>query len=338
MTETKFSVLIVDDDAFIRQSLKDILTNDFNVLTAQSTKEAIKKIKTNPKLDLVVTDLVLSETDASSPGGVEIVQFLKDQEASDIPVAVFSAYFGEFSEDLAKIGVDAFFNKADFRPLHFEKKLKEIIAEAARKRIKKAEQSLRLNEFKELLTTELDRLLPLKARTLTIPGEGNFELMKPLIGYKDDIEMQLRRFPFNENVFLMMKFRKANRELSDFIIETLGRHGLRGVRADATEWNITSNVYNPIAVLYCCKYGIALFDEPEEHQAYSPNVAYELGIIHYQSKDCLILRHASLPEIPFDLTKDLHNRYEKDLQVRRVVEEWVVSISGQKKALTSMLT
>jgi hypothetical protein len=127
----------------------------------------------------------------------------------------------------------------------------------------------------------------------------------------------------------MMKFRPSNKDLSDFIIENLQSHGLRGVRADANDWNITRNVYNPISVLYCCKYGIALFDEPEKDQTYSPNVAYELGIMHYQQKECLILRHASLSAVPFDLVKDLYVTYEKDLQVRRIIGDWVKQITGR---------
>jgi uncharacterized lipoprotein YehR (DUF1307 family) len=84
-----------------------------------------------------------------------------------------------------------------------------------------------------------------------------------------------------------------------------------------------------IAVLYCCKFGIALFDEPEEHQAYSANVAYELGMMHYQNKDCLILRHSSLPAFPFDLIKNLYMPYNRDLEVKRKIADWIKQISSQ---------
>ena len=114
---------------------------------------------------------------------------------------------------------------------------------------------------------------------IDVPG-GSFRLIKPLVGYQDDIKNQLAKFPFEKNVFMMMKFRKENKSLSDYIIKHLAAAGLRGVRADQPAWNITRNVYNPIAVLYCCKYGIALFDEAEKDQAYNPNVIYELGIMH----------------------------------------------------------
>jgi hypothetical protein len=162
---------------------------------------------------------------------------------------------------------------------------------------------------------------------LSIAGTGTFRLIRPLVGFKAELEAQLRRFPFEKNVFLMMKYRESNAALSRFMIEILEQHGLRGVRADDPEWDITRTIYNPLAVLYCCKYGIALFDEAESHQAYSPNVAYELGIMHYQGKDCLILRHASLPAPPFDLIKDLHRPYGRDLEVREAIRGWVERIA-----------
>lgn len=166
---------------------------------------------------------------------------------------------------------------------------------------------------------------------LYIPGEGVFPLLKPLVGFKAEILARLERFPYERNVFLMLRFRAANTDTSDHIIETLARHGFRGVRADQPEWNITGNVYNPVAVLSCCKYGLAVFDEPEEGQAFSPNVAYELGMLHQQRKSCLILRHASLPQVPFDLIKDLHWPYERGSGVRDLIDRWVEEISGEAR-------
>ena len=163
---------------------------------------------------------------------------------------------------------------------------------------------------------------------LIIQEEGSFAIIKPLVGYKTDIEQQLARFPYNQNVFLMMRFRDSNKELSDFIIEILKEGGLRGIRADDPEWNITGNVYNPIAVLYCCKYGIALFDEAEPQQAYNPNVIYELGMMHCQNKSCLILKHFSLPKVPFDLIKDLYMPYSGDLAVRTNIRKWMQQVAS----------
>lgn len=160
---------------------------------------------------------------------------------------------------------------------------------------------------------------------ISVPG-SSFTIIKPLVGFHPEIVRQLERFPLEKNVFLMMRFRRTNEDLSDFIIETLKNAGLNGVRADHPDWNLTNNVYNPIAVLYCCKYGIALFDEAEDGQAYNPNVIYELGIMHCLTRECLILRNDSLPTVPFDLVKDLYMPYKGDLAVRTNVQRWLQRI------------
>lgn len=162
---------------------------------------------------------------------------------------------------------------------------------------------------------------------LRVPLHEDYPLIKPLVGFRSDIEARLAKFPFERNVFVMMKYRPQNAALAEFIRETLGVHRLNGVRADDPAWNITSNVFNPIAVLYCCKFGLALFDEPEEGQAYSANVAYELGILHLQGKECLILKHTTLPDLPFDLIKDLHQPYTRELDVRPLITKWAAGLS-----------
>lgn len=162
-----------------------------------------------------------------------------------------------------------------------------------------------------------------------------FELIKPLVGFKQDINDRLERFPYEKNIFLMMKFRKTNEEFYDFIKAEIANAGFNCVRADDDEWNITKNVYNPLAVLYCCKYGIALFDEPEEGQNYNPNVAYELGIMHYQGKNVLILEHENLPPVPFDLVKDLRKGYGKEIEFRHLFIKWLREVSVGAASLSA---
>ncbi len=206
----------------------------------------------------------------------------------------------------------------------------EAIAEATARPavVQSAEvSSVGLKEIRQAFAQEASRLLAAKEQTLSIAGEGDFDLPKPLQGYKRDIERQLVRFPFGRNVFVMMKFRASNKEVAEYVAENLAKRGFNGVRADDVAWTITGNLYNPIAVLYCCKYGIALFDEPEEGQAYSPNVAYELGMMHQQNKVCLILKHATLPTVPFDLIKDLYVVYEKDLVLRQKIDRWLDEVA-----------
>ncbi len=168
------------------------------------------------------------------------------------------------------------------------------------------------------------------ADVLVISHCERLPILKPLIGFKKAIQSHIERYPYDRNVFLMMKFRESNRLIFRFIKSHLEKNGFNCVRADQREWNITNNVYNPVAVLYCCKYGIVLFDEPEKGNYFSPNVAYELGMMHLQGKECLILRHISLPSMPFDLVGDLHKPYSKDLELEDIVLDWIEKIKEQK--------
>ena len=160
----------------------------------------------------------------------------------------------------------------------------------------------------------------------TIPGI-TFPIIKPLLGFRDKIEYQIKKYPFEKNVFLMIRFRKENKSLSDFIITTLSETGLNGVRADQAGWNITNNVYNPIAVLYCCKYGIAVFDKAERYQAYNPNVIYELGFMHNLGRECLILKNDTMPDAPFDLIKDLYMPYRMKKTAKMNIQVWLQNIA-----------
>lgn len=328
----KQQILLIDDwEATLRQ-LKSLLEDDdhYDVVTATTASAALAEIDRRPDLKLVISDLVLPEHEgepARGESGIRLLDSIRSKRPG-LPVIVISAHLEPFAKDLLALGASTVINKVNIRFAdevlsYIPKAIKEYETKVRREH----DESAMLASIRKLVIEELERSAPIKERTIHIPGEGQYELIKPLVGYIKDIESQLARFPFSQNVFLMMKFRRTNSELKDYIIEHLSRHGLRGVRADHEDWNITKNVYNPIAVLYCCKYGIALFDEPEDQQAYSPNVAYELGMMHYQNKPCLILRHNSLPYVPFDLIKDLYVTYERDLQVKQIIESWINQIS-----------
>lgn len=185
-------------------------------------------------------------------------------------------------------------------------------------------------DFQRLIDMLITKYLSESSNVLVISHCEKFPILKPLIGFKKAIQRHLKRYPYDRNVFLMMKFRDSNKLIFRFIKSHLKKNGFNCVRADQREWNITNNVYNPIAVLYCCKYGIALFDEPEERNNFSPNVAYELGMMHLQEKDCLILRHTSLPSMPFDLVGDLHKPYSKDLELEDIVIDWIKKIKEEE--------
>ncbi|MFN0176453.1 MAG: hypothetical protein ACKVU0_17570 [Saprospiraceae bacterium] len=188
-----------------------------------------------------------------------------------------------------------------------------------------------ITDFERLIEQLLTKYNEEKIEYLELSNIENHLLTKPIIGYKKEILKRLSIFPFHRNVFLMMKFRPENEMLFELIRDNLMEYGFNCVRADQPEWNITRNVYNPIAALYCCRYGIALFDKPEEKNEYSPNVAYELGIMHHQLKECLILKHDSLTQIPFDFIKDLYKPYRDNLEIKKIIREWVSTLKANLK-------
>lgn len=179
------------------------------------------------------------------------------------------------------------------------------------------------NDFQRLIDNLIMKYNKVPANVIKLTPNQQIYLMPSLVGYKDEMITRLNKYPYEKNIFLMMKFRKKNELVFKFISKTIEEKGFNCVRADQKEWNITNNVHNPIAVLHCCKYGIALFDKPEEGNNFSPNVAYELGMMHLMKKNCLILRHSSLPSMPFDLIKDLHKEYDEDLQLEEIVKSWL---------------
>ena len=162
---------------------------------------------------------------------------------------------------------------------------------------------------------------------LCIDNYFRYPIMRPLIGYKDKMLHQLSTYDFDKNVFLMMKFRKNNKSIHTYIQKALKEKGYNCIRSDDNNWDITHNIYNPLAVLYCCKYGIALFDKAEPKNEFSPNVSYELGVMHYQRKNCLILKHKSLGSLPFDLIKDIYQEYRDTDDAISLIDKWLSRIS-----------
>ncbi len=79
-------ILTVDDEARILQLINDILsTKGYDVLTAMSGKEAIRKTKKSLP-DLIVMDIMMPDID-----GAEAVKLLKeDPSTKDIPILFLS--------------------------------------------------------------------------------------------------------------------------------------------------------------------------------------------------------------------------------------------------------
>ncbi len=324
MAQPKPLILLIDDELQWQKYFVEHFSSEFTFIYVRDVMSGLTVLKTNPEIRVVILDVSIKpDQKVSSFTGLDIIHQIREQRP-DIPIIIYTAYPLNRAIPASYLKVDAIFTRQEV--FHNDLLLKRL-----RQLIHKEDQNshqrpLSLSDVQKLFDEQYQKISTVKERVLSIPEEGNYELIKPLVGFKKDIERQLSKYDYSRNVFLMMKFRDSNKDLSDYIIENLENNGLKGIRADQNAWNITHNVYNPIAVLYCCKYGIALFDEAEDHQAYSPNVAYELGIMHLQHKNCLILKHNSLPAIPFDLIKDLYSSYNKELEVRKLISNWIIQI------------
>ena len=60
---------------------------------------------------------------------------------------------------------------------------------------------------------------------LAISHSDKFPIIKPLIGFKEDMQNRLKLFSYDHNVFLMMKFRHTNELVYTFIKNNLENNG-----------------------------------------------------------------------------------------------------------------
>jgi len=83
----KKTILVVDDEYLILNTVKDILIQeDYNVITALSGKEALKKLKIE-KVDLAILDIMMPVM-----GGLELTkQIREDSKLKNIKIVYLSA-------------------------------------------------------------------------------------------------------------------------------------------------------------------------------------------------------------------------------------------------------
>lgn len=176
--------------------------------------------------------------------------------------------------------------------------------------------------FHRLIKQLLEIYNKKQAGIIRFDNGEQIKLGNNLSGHAEKIHNFLKKFDFNKNIFLMIKYRRNNKILRLAIKKWVNDKGFNCIIADENE--ITNDVYNPIALSYCCRYGIAVYDEPEEWNAYSPNVAYELGSMQSQFKQCLIVKHSSLINKNFfDILKDNVNYYEETDELETIINRWI---------------
>ena len=146
----------------------------------------------------------------------------------------------------------------------------------------------------------------------------------PLLGWKNRLESFFNKHPFDKSVFIMIRYRKRNEKIVKGIKNALKKYGLYGVLA--SEQKLTDDLYNPVACLLCCSKGIVVFDKAEVDQAFNPNVAYELGMLHLLGRDCLILKHSTLQVLHSDILMKLYQEYKTVKQIKEHIKDWLDKI------------
>lgn len=144
-----------------------------------------------------------------------------------------------------------------------------------------------------------------------------------LLGWRENIRSFLRKHPFDDSVFLMVRYRPRNDKLIQSIKKLAIQHGHYIVLA--SDHRLTDDLYNSIACLLSCARGLVVFDEPEDGQVFNPNVAYELGMMHLLGRDCRVLKHASLNVLHTDILMKLYHQYSNPDEALGMVQEWLAA-------------
>ena len=80
-------ILLVEDDTFLSKLLsKKLVQNQANVVNAENGEEAIKILKSNPKFDLILLDLMMPKI-----GGFEVMEAINaDPKIKGTPIIILS--------------------------------------------------------------------------------------------------------------------------------------------------------------------------------------------------------------------------------------------------------
>lgn len=138
-----YSILIVDDDTAIKESVEEYLNIlNYNVKSALNAEEALK-ILDSFKADVVLTDIMMQGMD-----GLELTRKIK--KSFDTDVMVMTGYSAEYSyEEAVQAGASDFI----FKPFRFEEldlRIKRVLREAEFKK----ERTTLLKELEKLAITD----------------------------------------------------------------------------------------------------------------------------------------------------------------------------------------
>jgi len=190
-----------------------------------------------------------------------------------------------------------------------------------------------LNEIREAfgqLLLEIARigsvpgaLQPRAERSSLVPeisGLTNELIPNALFGWSKKMRAFLREFNYDNNVFIMVAYRKRLAPLIESVEAKLQELGLNGIVAK--DHRITDDLYNPLACLLCCRYGVAIFDRGETGQLHNANIVYELAMMQTLKRPCVILKHHSVRTMPSDFLHKLYETYRTSADAVSRLDQW----------------
>ncbi|MCI0528631.1 MAG: response regulator, partial [Nitrospira sp.] len=212
LTEHKKTILVVDDDASIRELLKQVFeTSGYQVKLAEDGIEAIKQVKAE-RPDLIVLDVMM-------PGvsGFDVVAMLKnDPQTVDIPIIILSII--EDQERGYRLGVDQYFIK----PINMEKLLREADVLLSRGTSKK--KVLVMDENESTMKTLVEVL---KAKGYSVAEASNgAEFVEKALSVKPDMIIVDTLVSDHRELIKTLRFEKGLENVFFFLIS--GGEEMRG--------------------------------------------------------------------------------------------------------------
>ncbi|MDH3891337.1 MAG: response regulator [candidate division Zixibacteria bacterium] len=127
------SVLVVDDESFIRQILSRIVSREgYQVHQASDGKDALKSLAETP-CQIVISDIKMPNMD-----GIELLSEIKANYAH-VSVILITAYAGEYSvQDALSAGADAFITKP-FKNVEIAETLRNVLVKNLQRQQKAAQ-------------------------------------------------------------------------------------------------------------------------------------------------------------------------------------------------------
>jgi hypothetical protein len=153
-----------------------------------------------------------------------------------------------------------------------------------------------------------------------IPGLTNDLIPNALYGWANAIRTFLRQNSYDHNVFVMVAYRSSLEKLVSDVRQALTNLGLNPIVA--RDHNLTDDLYNPLACLLCCRYGVAIFDKGESKQLHNANIVYELAMMQTLKRPCMILKRQNVKTMPSDFLHKLYEPYRTPKDAVDAVKSW----------------